>query len=269
MASTPKTASTTTNATIAVGSTVMLEGLVSKPHLNGRVGDVSRILPDGRVGVRLRRGLAFMEPISLKRSNLVHIPGAEMLKYCATCKVCKNLLGKNYLQKCANCRRERYCSKVCQTSDWAKHKTVCNVLRISRKETDDTLPSLQNVHDRIVARSARMKRYATTGKLAEAEQEQRRLIEEFSLQYHVFYATLARIISMQGRYDEALDIGNQALQMPLWHSEEPAKYSETHCLIGSMFRDMGDLPRAKDAYEAAFRFDPDCPEATEFLRAMA
>lgn len=39
---------------------------------------------------------------------------------CASCHVTVTTF-----QRCAGCKDSNYCSRTCQTSDWARHKTVC------------------------------------------------------------------------------------------------------------------------------------------------
>ena len=53
MAPPVEAAPTDPDVVFAIGSEVLLEGLVNKPQLNGRFGEIVSVLSNGRFGVRL------------------------------------------------------------------------------------------------------------------------------------------------------------------------------------------------------------------------
>ena len=157
-----------------------------------------------------------------------------MIPQYRSCGSCNTVFGKKYLKKCSNCRRAEYCSKECQNSAWPSHKRVCNLLRTSRKETDGSLPSIQNPSDRTKAQAIR------------------RAIAESPSQSHYLHAGLAHLTVMQNRVHEGLKMYDQALQMPLADNEDPPAYANTHCLIGRLFlHNKKNRQRAKEAFQTA------------------
>ena len=58
MAPPVEAAPTDPDVVFAIGSEVLLEGLVNKPQLNGRFGEIVSVLSNGRFGVR--RSLRFL-----------------------------------------------------------------------------------------------------------------------------------------------------------------------------------------------------------------
>ena len=266
---------TYSTATILTGSEVLLEGLLNKPYWNGCIGEVVRIFPTSdRIGVRLKHLETPQEPISVKRSNLVQPVGSHHFsqREAAHCVGCGYVFGIQRLQKCGNCRRVQYCSKECQRHDWPVHTLNCKVLRMSRKETDASLPSIHNIHDRMSARMARISRHLETGNFAEAEHEARQLIEECpeELRQHCVYTALAMTLLKQERFDEALPFFNQAVETPLGPQESIQRYAESHNFRGVLYyRRKNDRERAKDAFLAALRINPQYHHARRNLQCMA
>lgn len=70
------------------------------------------------------------------------------LTECATCK--KTEIEGNALKPlkpCAKCKRQWYCSRECQKSDWKNHKKTCGRTRAQPTSTHDVTPSTNNQND--------------------------------------------------------------------------------------------------------------------------
>ena len=263
------TSDTTDDAVLSLASEVVLKGLVKQPQLNGRAGQVTKILKDGRYAIRLKKqDPTPSRPISVKRSNLIRLDTDGYESKVAMCNSCENYFGSDFVLMCKNCRRVYYCSKACQKGDWPIHKKHCEVLRTSRKETDSDLPSLQNRRDRIRARMARSFRHTQTGDHVAAEQELRRLIEECDEHSHLLYFMLANCLLQQQRLDEAIVLCYQALVLPLQIGETPVSYAGTHYVIGLILREKLDFQGAKAAFQKCLEFDPENLEAAQALRGL-
>lgn len=134
---------------VTVGSRVKLQGLKSKPELNGEVGTVVEVM-DARLAVRVD---GEMLPISLQRGcvKLVSAEYCEVedemqrsmesmtlagLKAHATMKSRSNICGHcdqepppgEQFSRCSKCVKEKvptpkaYCSQACLQADWPEHK---------------------------------------------------------------------------------------------------------------------------------------------------
>ena len=263
MAPPVEAAPTDPDVVFAIGSEVLLEGLVNKPQLNGRFGEIVSVLSNGRFGVRLweSTGSLTEPPLSISHTKLVHRLGSKL----NICTGCRNSFGSSCLMKCRNCRRAEYCSKECQTANWPEHKKICKVLRISRTEKDDDLPSIQDINDRIKARVARATRHTQTSNHAAAEQEFRQLIDECPPDHHehVYFSLLANTLYRQSRLDDALLVYKRALELPLSVVETSSAYSKTWFMIGCALQAKNDYEGALDAYKSALEIDPENAMAAE------
>lgn len=47
------------------------------------------------------------------------------IRKCKNCRVCQHCRAKNASKRCSLCKSVHYCSRTCQSNDWAKHKTQC------------------------------------------------------------------------------------------------------------------------------------------------
>ncbi|CAB9501496.1 expressed unknown protein [Seminavis robusta] len=54
------------------------------------------------------------------------------MEHCNNCGKLKDEVER--LQKCANCKSARYCSKECQKTDWKRHKKRCTFTKSLRKD---------------------------------------------------------------------------------------------------------------------------------------
>ena len=258
----------------------MVNGLQSKPYLNYRVGTVLHSLPNDRYAVQLNlpwedpvSGTTKNKPISLNRSNIVqpdfNIPGQlEELARIYLCAVCNKEVARDYIKKCSKCRRALYCSKDCQVRHWKKHKSECEVLRNGRKEKDPELPSIHDPQDRFTARTSRAFRFIQTGDGPSAEAELRRIIDEFDIQEHFPYSQLAVALLLQRRFDDALAVLQQAVQLPLSDGEEADSYAGSYAMIGHFLRRKNDPQGAMEALENALAIDPNHHEAREVMHAL-
>jgi len=107
-----------------VGDTVLIQGLVSKPELNGRVVRVEGYLRKKRrftCVLKDKKKDAGNKPLALRQGNLE-------APRCAACGKCGAAL------RCGGCRAAFYCGASCQKAGWRGHKTACKAEK-KRKES--------------------------------------------------------------------------------------------------------------------------------------
>ena len=102
-----------------VGDTVLIQGLVSKPELNGRVVVVEAYLRKKRrftCVLKDKKKDAGNKPLALRPVNLE-------APRCAACRKCGAAL------RCSGCRAAFYCGASCQKAGWRGHKTACKAAK--------------------------------------------------------------------------------------------------------------------------------------------
>jgi hypothetical protein len=122
---------------LRTGEAVQIDGIVAKPHLNGKTGTVGPAEKHGvgRVCVELDNGEG---TLTVKLENL---------RRCAThtCAKC----GVSATLACSRCKAVKYCGVACQRAHWTTHKPQCAVapstIVIPRKTYAPTNTSVTNL----------------------------------------------------------------------------------------------------------------------------
>ncbi|CUE73533.1 zinc finger protein, putative [Bodo saltans] len=114
---------------LKIGATVVFDGLVSKPHLNGK----KCVIEQRHVGKFQVRIENTEDSVLCKVDNLRTLSNDS-------CAKCHKELTK--LQRCSRCKVTSYCNKECQESHWAVHKSVCKAVEtitIPKVDTADDM----------------------------------------------------------------------------------------------------------------------------------
>lgn len=252
-----------------MGQYAELTGLVSAPHLNGRLAIItSQKQSNGRYIVVLtypwkdpNTGVLKSHQLALKESNLKDIPRSSKPRS-MPCNGCKQPFPRNDLKKCSECKFTRYCSKECQNNHWkAEHHGDCKVLRLQQ------LP--EDAGDRVFARQERGTKLLMRNKPAEAEKEYRAIIEEDGCHMIGHYINLGQAINMQNRVDEALMWFRRATLLPSYSKQDDAFLVEAYMQIGHALQHLKkDVQGAKEAYDMVVFLNPQHTEANTILRTL-
>ena len=255
---------------IPATTTVMLQGLVQKPHLNGRVAIcMGYQATKQRYAIQLKE--TWTDPdepdtekshqLCLRRENFVVLrraEGSKCMDLHATCRGCDKSFGLDYIQKCAKCKVVQYCSKACQKQHWfAKHKRVCSTVRTTRKATD-LLPSMGKPEDRRMAREFRIERYRNEGKYVKAEKEIRLLLQEFAVEEDaVYWFQISQCLCGQDRHEEAIGALQRVVGVPRSESEKDI-VAFSYKIYGVLLQSIkNDIEGARGAYRAGLKLQPD------------
>lgn len=81
------------------------------------------------------RRLPFFDPVNLPLKDLITpryqlFANVQKPVQCGNMKCTKKVM-ESGLKACGRCKKQKYCSKPCQTADWKNHKATCTALQAS------------------------------------------------------------------------------------------------------------------------------------------